>query len=404
VEHGIVGLVGELERVGQAAARDAGGIDPHLLGGFLPAVVAATAAGRRLRRPELAACVAAGRRAATQGIAMRALVDLYLSAGWRLWRDVPEVSAGDAGQVRAAALSVLRAADDGVAALVEGYQLALADLGRLHESTKREVLDSLLAGGRQAVDAAGPAADLGLVLTGPVSVLVVRARAGFADPAGGMLPVRVERALQGRYGDAQPLVNLHGDDLVCVFAAPDSTAVDLVARAVTAELDSHRPAASPGSGPAREADRPWRGAVSTPRTGAAAVRASHDEARYALEIADRLGLERAVVDASELAVYRVLLRDRPAVHDLILGTLGPLTDARGGAAPLLETLDAYYQVGCVATEAAARLHLSVRAVTYRLARVAQLIGRDPTDPAHRFTVQAAVTAAKLLNWPAAPLD
>jgi sugar diacid utilization regulator len=387
--------VGDLERVGQAAARDAGGIDPQLLGGFLPAVVAATAAGRRLRRPELAACVAAGRRAATQGIAMRALVDLYLSAGWRLWRDVPEVSAGDAGQVRAAALSVLRAADDGVAALVEGYQLALADLGRLHESTKREVLESLLAGGQQAVDAAGPAADLGLALTGPVSVLVARARAGFAEPAAAVLPVRVERALQGRYGDAHPLVNLHDDDLVCVFAAPDASAVDLVARAVTAELDSYYPKAD---------RRPWWGAVSSPRTGAAAVRASHDEARYALEIADRLGLDRAVVDASELAVYRVLLRDRPAVHDLIRGILTPLTEARDGAAPLLDTLDAYYQSGCVATEAAARLHLSVRAVTYRLSRVTQLIGKDPTAPENRFTVQTAVTAAKLLDWPATPLD
>lgn len=397
--------MGDLEQVGRAAARDAGGIDPQLLGGFLPAVVAATAAGRRLRRPELAACVAAGRRAATQGIAMRALVDLYLSAGWRLWRDVPEVAAGDAARVRAAALSVLRAADDGVAALVEGYQLALADLGRLHESTKREVLESLLAGGQQAVEAAGPAADLGLVLTGPVSVLVVRARAGFAEAAGAALPVRVDRALQGRYGDAQPLVNLHAGDLVCVFAAPDAVAVDLVGRAVTAEVDAYfvtEPTTRADTD--TDARRPWHGAVSTPRIGAAAVRGSHDEARYALEIADRLGLDRPMVDAGELAVYRVLLHDRPAVHDLIRGTLAPLTDARGGAAALLETLDVYYQTGCVATEAAARLHLSVRAVTYRLARVAQLIGRDPADPAHRFTVQAAVTAAKLLDWPANPLD
>jgi hypothetical protein len=379
----------ELDRVGRAAARDAGGIDPHLLGGFLPAVVAATAAGRRLRRPELAECVAAGRRAATQGIAMRALVDLYLSAGWRLWRDVPSLSEGDAVRVREAALSVLRAADDGVAALVEGYQLALADLGRLHESAKREVLESLLAGGQQALDAAGPAADLGLVLTGPASVLVVRARSGFDPPAAAALPVRVERALQGRYGDAQPLVNLHEDDLVCVFAAPDPAAIDFVVREVTTTLPS---------------DASWRGAVSTPRTGGAAVRASHDEARYALEIADRLGLEPPIVDAGELAVYRVLLRDRPAVQDLIRGTLAPLLEARGGAVPLLETLDAYYQSGCVATEAAARLHLSVRAVTYRLSRVARLIGRDPTDPAHRFTVQTAVTAAKLLDWPDTPLD
>jgi sugar diacid utilization regulator len=388
-----------LERVSQAAARDAGGIDPHLLGGFLPAVMAATAARRRLRRRELQACAAAGRRAAAQGIALRALVDLYLSAGWRLWRDVPDLAAGPADQVRAAALSVLRATDDGVAALVEGYQLARADMGRLHETAKREVLDSLLAGGQQAIDAAGPAADLGLVLAGPVSVLVARARAGFAHPTAVALPGRVERALQGRHADAHPLVLLRSDDLVCVFAAPDAAAVEMVRRIVAAEIDAHfASVVTAGAG------APWRGAVSSPRTGAAAVRASHVEAGHALEIADRLGLAQAVVDAAELTVYRVLLQDRPAVHDLIRGTLTPLTGARGGALALLETLEVYYATGCVATETAARLHLSVRTVTYRLARVAELVGRDPADPTQRFTMQAAVTAAKLLDWPATPLE
>jgi hypothetical protein len=390
-----------LDRVSQAAARDAGGIDPHLLGGFLPAVMAATAARRRLRRRELEACGAAGRRAAAQGIALRALVDLYLSAGWRLWRDVPDLAAGNAERVRAAALSVLRATDDGVAALVEGYQLARADMGRLHDTAKREVLDSLLAGGQQAIDAAGPAADLGLVLAGPVSVLVARARAGFAHPTAAALPGRVERALQGRHADAHPLVLLRSDDLVCVFAAPDAAAVDMVRRIVAAEIDAHfasNPVVTVGAG------APWRGAVSSPRTGAPAVRASHVEAGYALEIADRLGLAQTVVDAAELTVYRVLLQDRPAVHDLIRGTLTPLTGARGGARALLETLEVYYATGCVATETAARLHLSVRTVTYRLARVAELVGRDPADPTQRFTMQAAVTAAKLLDWPATPLE
>jgi len=58
----------------------------------------------------------------------------------------------------------------------------------------------------------------------------------------------------------------------------------------------------------------------------------------------------------------------------------------------------------VATHTAARLHLSVRAVTYRLARVADLLGRDPSDPADRLTLHAAVTAARLLDWPRTPLD
>ena len=53
----------------------------------------------------------------------------------------------------------------------------------------------------------------------------------------------------------------------------------------------------------------------------------------------------------------------------------------------------------MATAAAARLHLSVRAVTYRLDRVKSLTGFDPLDPAHRYTLQTAVLGAKLLDWP-----
>jgi DNA-binding PucR family transcriptional regulator len=65
----------------------------------------------------------------------------------------------------------------------------------------------------------------------------------------------------------------------------------------------------------------------------------------------------------------------------------------------VETLTAYFDCGCVATTAAASLHLSVRAVTYRLDRVKSLTGFDPLDPAHRFTLHAATLGAKLLGWP-----
>ncbi|MEV0135554.1 helix-turn-helix domain-containing protein [Dactylosporangium sp. NPDC050688] len=386
----------DLSRIAAAASSDAGGVDPELLGGFLPAVVAATAAGRRLRRRELEACATSGRRAAVRGVALRALVDLYLSAAWRLWRDVPQVAAGDGDRVRDAALAVLRAADDGVAALVEGFQLARADVIRLQESVKHDVLEALLAGGQQAIEATGPAADIGLTLTGPVAVLVARRPAGFGGPDTAAAPGRLERALQGRHGDAQPLVLIRSGELVCVFAAPDAAAVQAVRDIVVRELD----------GQIRDelAPRSWRGAVSSPRIGAAAVRTSHDEARYALGLADRLGLEQPVADARDLTIYRVLLQDLPAVHDLVRSTLTPLTRARGGAAHLVETLDAYYATGCVATETAARLNLSVRAVTYRLARVAELTGRDPSEPAERLTLHAAVTAARLLDWPATPLE
>lgn len=375
----------DVDRVVAAAAHDAGLADGALLGDYLGTVLEAAATGRRLRRRELESCSRAGRAAAHEGVALRALVDLYLSAAWRLWRDVPAVGAGDADRVRTSALFVLRAADDGVAALAEGYQLARADLARHLESSRHDLLDALLAGGRAAVEAAATS-DLGLPSSGPLAVLLAARPQGYGDPATAGLPGRVERALQGRHGDDQPLVLLRDGRLTCVVAAPDQESVRQASGVVAGEVSA---LGGPG----------WRVAVSRPRQGAASVRAGHDEAVEALDLAERLALVERVVDAGDLTVHRLLLRDRPAAHDLVRSALAPLQAARGGARPLLDTLETWFATGCVATETAARMHLSVRAVTYRLARVAELTGHDPADPAARFTLQTAVAVARLLGWP-----
>jgi len=371
----------DVDAVARGAADDAGGLDPGLLGDFLPTVAEAAASGRRLRTGELERYAERGAAAAVQGVALRALIDLYLSASWRLWRELPVVQAGSAEQVRAAGLAVLRAADDGVAAVAEGFQLARGDLSRRQESARREVFDALIAGRGEAVAVLGRAADLGVDLGAPHAVLV--ASGSFQDDRAAALLGQLERALQGRYGDAGVLVAVKGGDLVCIFAAPDDAALGQVRNRVVGVL-----------GPDG-----WRGALGRPHAGPDGVRASYEQARDALALADRLRLPGPVVDAGGLAVYRVLLRDREAVDELIRSRLGPLAGARGGAGLLLETLDAYFATGGVATQTAARLHLSVRAVTYRLARVQALLGIDPTDPAERFALHAAVLGAQALGWP-----
>jgi DNA-binding PucR family transcriptional regulator len=116
-------------------------------------------------------------------------------------------------------------------------------------------------------------------------------------------------------------------------------------------------------------------------------------------MAARLRTPSPVVSARDLLIYRVLLRDQPAIVELVQAVLNPLTRARGGAEPLVATLQAYFDTGGVATETAKRIHISVRTVTYRLERVHTLTGYDPADPAHRFTLQAAVLGARALNWP-----
>jgi sugar diacid utilization regulator len=144
---------------------------------------------------------------------------------------------------------------------------------------------------------------------------------------------------------------------------------------------------------------PWRITVGRPYPGSYGIARSYEEAREALTMARRLQLDTSVVHAEDLLIYRVLLRDQPAITDLVHTVVSPLAKARGGAGPLLSTLDAYFATGCVVTETARKLHLSVRAVTYRLDRVASLTGYDPADPAQRFTIHAAVLGARLLGWP-----
>jgi DNA-binding PucR family transcriptional regulator len=66
---------------------------------------------------------------------------------------------------------------------------------------------------------------------------------------------------------------------------------------------------------------------------------------------------------------------------------------------LLDTLREYFDAGEVATEAVRRLHVSVRTVTYRLARVAELTGYRVSQPDQRFALHAVVLGARPLEWP-----
>lgn len=389
-----------LAEVAAAAAHDAGGLDPALLGDFLAAAVRSSESGQRLRRAELARFRQLGGDAAGAGVAIRALVDLYLSASWRLWSELPAVAGqpadgADIADVVRAGEALLRAGADAVAAVTEGFQLTRRSLVRREEAERREFVDDLLLGRSDVRALLERAATYGLDLSGPHAVGVVRAERAFHD--GAPLLGTVERALLGSKGDAHVLVTTKSDQLVVVFAAPDHAAVEQVAAQLTTVLGSpdaegvqlRRP-----SGVGR-----WLLGLSRPRVGALAVRASLDEARRVLELADRLALPGPVLDAADLLVYQVLLRDTAAMHDLVAGLLSPLLRARGGAEPLLATLRAYFDAGGNAARAARALHLSVRAFTYRLERVKALTGHDPADPEQRFALQTAVLGARVLGWP-----
>ena len=387
-----------MERIAAAAARDAGDLDPRLLGDFLSVVVDAVAAGTRLGRRELARYGEVGRQAAGAGVALRALVDLYLSAAWRLWRHLPEVinASADPTAVVLAGEVMLRAADDAVAILTEGYQLARRDLVRAQAAAQREFVDDLLVGGAQALAGLVERAALfGLTLAGPHAVVVVKAEKPFTDSS--PLTRILERSIQGAKADSDALVTTKDGALVVIFAAPDRAAIDEVIAGLTGSLPN--PPAAGVKLSRTAAVGSWQMGVGRAHQGPAGVRLSFEQAQEALELGSRLGGSGQVLDAADLLVHWVLVRDEAAMLELVDVVLTPLLSARGGAEPLLRTLEAYFAAGGNASLSARSLHLSVRALTYRLEKIADLTGRDPADPAQRFELQTAVLGARLLDWP-----
>lgn len=410
----------DLAAIARAASREAGGVPVGMLGDYLPAAADAAASGRRLTAIELAGYGRSGEQAALSGVALRGLVDLFLSATWRLWRELPVGTSLAAA--RAAGLAVLRAADDAVAAAAEGFERALLTVARREEAERREFFDDLLSGRGRVGDLLVRGDQLGLRLAGPHQVVVAGpASAGRTVNQAG---VEVEAVVADAAAPSPSLVATRGGQVVAIVGAVGGDEADRVARALARVLARAQPGmdmgpARPGGGPgqaqpgtdaghARRGTSPgqapaWRIVVGRCYPGPSGVARSYEEAVEALDVAQRLGLPEPVADAADLLIYQVLLRDREAITDLVRTVLTPLEAARGGAAPLLATLAAYFSHGGVAAAAARDLHLSVRAITYRLARVRDLTGRDPTVPADALTLQVAVMGARLLDWPATPL-
>jgi sugar diacid utilization regulator len=261
---------------------------------------------------------------------------------------------------------------------------------RREEALRREVIDDLLRGDADVsrmVERAEPfGLDLGrahqVALAAPVGSAALLDRAAIV----------VERVIVDRFGDRDVLVaTKDGRVVVLVPGEPSATPsprgrpdVEAVMQAELRRLGKRAQ---------------WRVAAGRPHLGAYGIARSYEEAREALTLAERLRLDTDAVHGRDLLVYRVIGRDQAAIADLVQSVLTPLTQARGGAEPLLQTLQAYFATGEVATETARRLHLSVRTVTYRLAKVKALTGHDATDPAQRFALHVAVLGARLLDWP-----
>jgi sugar diacid utilization regulator len=345
-------------------------VEPYLEG-FTALLTEAAATGRRLTRDELESRRALGARAAEDGRGWRPLVRAHVEAARTGW---PRGAAPD---------SVLKVLEQAVDAFADGYERAQHLVIRKEEAARREFIDDLLHKRGDPGRLAARSERFGLRLSRAHAVAVAEADDKYeeTDP----VPRKVATALFSRYENRRILFTTKDGRMVCIAPGDQEDVLTYFAKQAFAATGR------------------MQVAIGRPRPGTIGIGHSYEEALNALDVAQRMGLDEPLLRAADMLVFPVLARDRQALMDLVRNTLVPLDQARGGAQPLLDTLTAYFDAGCVAAEAARRLSLSVRALTYRLQRIRDLTGHDAADPAQRYTLQTAVIGARLLDWPARPL-
>jgi hypothetical protein len=384
-----VELAARLDKVAAAAANDSG-VVADLLGAFLVDAAGAIANGKRLSSERVERYQLQGAAAVQRNVDLPALIDLYLSAAWRLWREVPHLGVvGHSGSamLSAAGEGMLRTSDDVVAAVAKGYQRASTAALTKATSDRREFVDDLLANHGAPGELTERAEAFGLRLAGPHRVVVAELRNRRIDEAN-VLVTRTGAAFEAAQGSFAHLVTSKDSRLIIVVGTDGDPTGSAVGQ-VLAQICSDNPTLRAGIG------RAWPGEGGPMR--------SYLEAVDCLAVADRLQIDVPISSADDLLVFLSMFRNRPLLEDLVRSVLTPLTAMRGGAEEQLATLQAYFDSRGVATSTARALHLSVRGLTYRIERLRVALQHDLEDPHQRLTIELALVAARLLDWPRTPI-
>ena len=315
-----------------------------------------------------------GRVTAAEGIQLDLLQDAYRLAGLRNWEELARRLRhhSDSAALLRASSRVWSAIDRSSNVAVRSHLEAAAGFGE--NVARTELLRGVLTGAVHDLETARRA--LGLPADVMLVVAVTGQEAGTTSaqpsvPSSASGPDHPEGAVTTRW------LTHDGDRLALVAAPTSDDAHDVLAGlAAGARTGASRPFTSLADAPAALAQA--RTAVRSLAPGQAGLSCFGDRPLDALLAADD---ERA----AELA-HAVLggLRERdPRDEEL-----------------LLATVEAWFEHGGSGTRAATALHCHRNTVLNRLARVADLTGRDINDPRAAAELYAAVRARRLR--PAAP--
>ncbi|BBZ76567.1 hypothetical protein MANY_19040 [Mycolicibacterium anyangense] len=305
----------------------------------------------------------------TRRIALAQTVDM-VRVTMEFFEEVVPLLARTDEQLTALTIGILRYSRDLAFAAAASYADAAEARGSWDSRMEASVVDAIVRGD------AGPellsrAAALNWDTTAPATVVVGTPPPGREDLASEDIR---EIALRFERG---ALADVHGTWLIAIISGPLSPTDKFFNQLLTAF----------SAGPV----------VIGPT--AAMLTAAHHSAIEAISgmnaVAGWSGAPRPV-PARELLPERALLGDTLAVAALHTEIMRPLADA--GPA-LTETLDAYLDSGGAIEACARKLFVHPNTVRYRLKRIADFTGRDPTLPRDAYVLRVAATVGRL-GYPA----
>lgn len=301
----------------------------------------------------------------TRRIALRQTVDMVRVTMEHFEEAVP-VLARNQDQRTALTVGILRYSRNLAFAAASGYADAAEARGAWDTRMEANIVDAVVRGdigpGLQS-----QAAALNWDATAPATVVV-----GLPNPARVEYTSEDVHAIVNRHGRVA-LTDVHGTWLVAIVSGQLSPTDRFLADLMNVF----------GDGPVVV------GPVATSLSGA---HYSANEAMAGMNaVAGWSGAPRPV-PARELLPERALAGDRSAIAVLESEVMRPLADA--GPA-LAETLDAYLDSGGAIEACARKLFVHPNTVRYRLKRITDFTGRDPTVPRDAYILRVATTLGRL---------
>jgi len=328
---------------------------------------AALEAGTHLDRDELRYVAEHVRERVRRGVSLEEMLHAYRVAINTFWEEA--IAEGvTLGFSRDAALELARRTseltDDLTTHAAETYVREISRLRAISDQEARDLLELLLRGEVDAEALATHHAAPGLDSAESLVVVVGRVAATDRTESDALETAAAQITGALTTAHASPLVAVRTGVVVAVAAAEDGLPIAARLAEVHARL--------------RDGGTRLFCGLSIPRPGLARVPAAFDQAALAVS---RASTAQPVVSLAEL----------PIVQNLLLGATGTMRalltsmaeeidfDGRESASGMRATLRAYADESMNLTRAAAALHVHPNTLRYRLGRIEERSGRDPSD-------------------------